>query len=97
MVSYTVFIFHMCIPCGKTFPLVTRSRSSVKVGVIHQGQFFDKYNIFFLKFVEFFTTQSRVLMTWKKRPFKNIVGKGENAGNQSFLLTIFLTYERLIY
>ena len=26
-----------------------------------------------------------VLMTLKKKPFENIVGKGENAGNQHFL------------
>ena len=33
-----------------------------------------------------FTTQSRLLTTLKKKPFANIVGKGENAGNQHFLL-----------
>ena len=34
-----------------------------------------------------FITQSRVLMTLKKKkPSENIVGKGENAGNQHFLL-----------
>ena len=33
-----------------------------------------------------FTTQSRLLMTLLKEPFENIVGKGENAGNQHFLL-----------
>ena len=32
-----------------------------------------------------FTTQSRLLTTLKKKPFENI-GKGENAGNQHFLL-----------
>ena len=26
-------------------------------------------------------------MTLKKKPFENIVGKGENAGNQHFLLS----------
>ena len=31
-------------------------------------------------FVELFTTQSRLLTTLKKKPFENIVGKGENAG-----------------
>ena len=30
--------------------------------------------------------QSRLLMMLRKRPFENIVGKGENAGNQHFLL-----------
>ena len=32
------------------------------------------------------TTLSRFLTTLTKRPFENIVGKGENAGNQHFLL-----------
>ena len=29
-----------------------------------------------------FTTQSRLVMTLEEKAFKNIVGKGENAGNQ---------------
>ena len=35
-------------------------------------------------------------MTQKKKPFENIVGKGENAGNQHFLLfpKCFLLYQR---
>ena len=33
-----------------------------------------------------FTTRSRHLMTLKKKSFENILGKGENAGNQHFLL-----------
>ena len=33
-----------------------------------------------------FTTQFRFLTTLKKEPFENIMGKGENAGNQHFLL-----------
>ena len=32
------------------------------------------------------TTQSRLLMTLRKKPFENIVGEGENAGYQHFLL-----------
>ena len=32
------------------------------------------------------TTQSQILMTLKRKPFENIEGKGENAGNQHFLL-----------
>ena len=39
-----------------------------------------------LIFVKPFTTQSQLLTTLKKNPFENIVGKGENAGNQHFLL-----------
>ena len=31
-------------------------------------------------------TQPRDLTTLRKKPFENIVGKGENAGNQHFLL-----------
>ena len=43
-----------------------------------------------------FTTQSRLLTTLGKKPFENIVGKGENAGNQHFLLLpqCFQLYQR---
>ena len=34
----------------------------------------------------FFTTQSQLLTTLYKKPLQNIVGKGENAGNQPLLL-----------
>ena len=34
----------------------------------------------------FFTTQFRLSMTLCKKPFENIVGKGENADSQHFLL-----------
>ena len=42
------------------------------------------------------TTQSRLLMTLYKKPFENSVGKGENAGNQHFLLfpQRFLSYQK---
>ena len=36
--------------------------------------------------IRVFTTQSRLLMTLKMSAFEIIVGKGENAGNQHFLL-----------
>ena len=32
------------------------------------------------------TMQSQIVTTLKKEAFENIVGKGENAGNQHFLL-----------
>ena len=32
-----------------------------------------------------FTTQSRLLTPLEKKAFENIMGKGENAGNQHFL------------
>ena len=43
-----------------------------------------------------FTTQSRLFTTPRKDPFKNIVGKGENVGNQQLLLFLqcFLPYQR---
>ena len=46
------------------------------------------------KLSEPFTRQLRLLMTLNQRPFENIVGKGENAGNQHFLLfpQCFLTF-----
>ena len=40
-----------------------------------------KKNIVYL-----FTTQSQLLMTLKKKPCENIIGKGENLGTQHFLL-----------
>ena len=38
-------------------------------------------------------TQSPIIMTLKQRAFENIAGKGQNAGNQHFLLfpTMFST------
>ena len=41
-------------------------------------------------------TQSRLLTTLKKKPFENIEGKGENAGNQHFFPfpTVFSTLPR---
>ena len=46
--------------------------------------------------VELFTTQPLVLMTLRKKPFENIVGKEGNAGNQHFLLfpQCFLTHTK---
>ena len=43
-------------------------------------------------------TQSRLLITLKKKALENTVGKGENAGNQYFLLfpQSFLLYQREI-
>ena len=41
-----------------------------------------------------FTTQSRPLTTLDKKPFENIMGKEENAGNEHFLffLQCFLSF-----
>ena len=38
---------------------------------------------------------ARNIKPWRKKPFENIVGKEENAGNQHFLLfpQCFLSYE----
>ena len=45
-----------------------------------------------------FTTQSELLTTLKKKPFENIVGKGENADDQHFLpfAQCFLTIPKII-
>ena len=45
-----------------------------------------------------FVKQSLLLTTLKKRAFENIVGKGENAGYQHFLLfpQFFLLYQRMM-
>ena len=44
------------------------------------------------------TKQSLLLSTLRKNPFENIVGKGENAGNQHFLLFLqcFLSFPKHI-
>ena len=46
LVRCRAFIFHMSIPCDKTFLLVPSSRSSVKVKVKYQGQCFPKNGSF---------------------------------------------------
>ena len=45
----------------------------------------DKRAILIVKVPYLFTTQSKLLLTLRKKPYENIVGKGENAGNQHFL------------
>ena len=44
-------------------------------------------------------TQSQLLTTFRKKPFKNIVGKGENASNQHFcpFPTMFSTILETIF
>ena len=44
------------------------------------------FELFPEMFSSLFTTQSRLLTTLKKRALENTVGKGENAGEQHFLL-----------
>ena len=50
---------------------------------------FGELSAIFIKFeivvCKLFTTQFRLLITLKKKPFENIVGTEENAGNQHFL------------
>ena len=45
---------------------------------------------------QLFTKQSRLLTTLSYKPFENIMGKGENAGNQHFLPfpQCFKSYQR---
>ena len=47
---------------------------------------------------ELFITQSRLLTSNGKKSFESIVGKGENVGNQHFLLFLqcFLPFQRQI-
>ena len=45
MVNDTAFIFHKCIHCGKNFPSVPRSRSSITVNVKYEGPNFQKMAI----------------------------------------------------
>ena len=41
MVDHVAYKFHMCIPCGKTFSLVPRSRLSVSIKVKYEGHIFQ--------------------------------------------------------
>ena len=43
MISDSAFIFHMYIPCSKTFSFVPRSRSPVKVSMKYQCHIFQKW------------------------------------------------------
>ena len=55
--------------------------------------FLSVFKVRSLQDVKSLSTQSRILTTLRKKAFENIVGKGENAGNQHFLLcpTMFST------
>ena len=46
----------------------------------------EKIHVLATFFPEVFTTQSQLSTTLCKKPFENIVGKEENAGNPHFLL-----------
>ena len=83
-----------------THLLVPRSRSSAKVKVKYKGYISQKTAVsgafVFHKHILFNSIQYNSkfnsiphnpdLMTHRNKPFKNITGKGENAGNQHFLL-----------
>ena len=47
--------------------------------------------------VELFTMQSHGLLTLRKKPFENIVGKGENAVTSifSFFLNVFYSLQNI--
>ena len=66
-------------------------QSSIPPGILSMGLYWKTTTvtiwIFFpLKYPFNSTTQSRLLTTLKMKAFENIVGKGENAGNQHFPL-----------
>ena len=44
------------------------------------------FSLFFKMFSSLLTTQSQLLTPLEKKACENIVGKGENTGNQYFLL-----------
>ena len=52
MVSDNAFVFCMCIPCGKTFSLVPRSRSSFKVEVKYQDDHIYKKKLSLIRTFE---------------------------------------------
>ena len=70
--------------CSKKSGTCKCREKQLKKGDTCEGKasFEVSYQILF----ELFTTLSRLLNTLKKQPFENIMGKGENAGNQHFLL-----------
>ena len=80
-------------PAFSSFPTVfsTRSKREIITLAMFNLSFANAFNLVTPKILSFvksspLTTQSWLLMTLRKKPFKNIVGKGENAGKQHFLL-----------
>ena len=78
--------------CHNIFPLphnpeflstLQVSRNVVGDGEKASSQYLSRFTILPM---ENFEPHSGLLTTLKKRPFENIVGKGENADNQHFLL-----------
>ena len=61
--------------------IVNGSFKCIYTGIICHGDVF-----YYITVLKRFTTQSRLLKTLKMKPFENIVGRGENADNQHFLL-----------
>ena len=90
MVSDRTFIFHMCIPFGKTFfVLVSRSGSSVKAEVKYQGHIKKMLRghwrftntatqlFFIFRSIWTFLFFFEINKTWRQRMFLRIVGKNE--------------------
>ena len=68
--------------CDKTLCLLFLVHNYIELNSVHVCD----------KDLYLYTTQSRLLMTLSKKPFENIVGKGENTGYQSQKEFLFLSY-----
>ena len=56
-------------------------------GGISKENSFSSWNVMIINDHSFTTRLDRLLTTLKVKAFENIVGKGENAGDQHFLLS----------
>ena len=72
-----------------TFPFVLCLKIALKPICHTISKLVIAHSLIFSKFsksFDSFTTQCRLLTTLKKKPYEHIVGKGENAGSQYFLI-----------
>ena len=76
----TIYVFSIYL-CGKAASGLDRILSKILLKEIQESMYilYRRYNLLF-------TTQSRLITPLEKKAFENIVEKGENAGNQHFLL-----------
>ena len=101
-----IFVFNRTLPNTLSKPLDAFTHNAVrKLEKLHQDDTWSPIRIILLdtengmlieKSPKLLPTKPRILTTLKRKAFENIVGKGENAGNQYSLLfpQCFLPYER---
>ena len=84
-----------------SFKTLTKTTSKTvwkKEEILPTGVFTFMFSPVSLEIPHLLFTKQSLVLTFKTKPFENIVGKGENAGNQHFLLfsQCFLSYQRRI-